>query len=152
MRSIGVIVGIGAGLFGLGAAPTAQAQDYGATLGVVTPYGAKGVGNAVSGAIGRAATAVRQTAPGPSWRGGQAPRRGGAHRGATTVHFASQGRADPLRGTDAPTYGLPGGGTIRATGDFTPAAANGSASCQTSRGTIRASGGFRPSTNDCAGR
>jgi hypothetical protein len=135
-------------------AGAAQAQDAGPLYGSVRDPGTRGLGAAVSGAIGNAANAVAQSnaatgAAAP--RGDSAPSRGPSRIAVT--QFYSLPKNDALEGTDAPRYALGNGRTMRASGTFTLAGAAGSESlCVLRYGAVRASGGYHPSgppLDDC---
>ena len=136
---------------------TAEAQEYGVLVGTVTPgvgAASRSLGAASANAIGNAANtiaAVNQAT------GASRQASGGSHRGPSRIdvqRFAALPHGDTLDGTDAPTYALAGGRTLRASGIFVPAAQPfaGNRWCQLEYSRVAATGGFDPSgppSDDC---
>ena len=147
-------------VLGCGATSVAEAQEYGVLTGAVTPgvgAGARRLGAASASAVGRAANAVAAVnqATGASAPSGQPS--GGPRSGPQRIdvqRFAALPIGDPLQGTDAPTYALAGGRTLRASGIFVPDAQPfaGNRWCQLEYSRVASTGGFDPSgppSDDC---
>jgi len=110
---------IGFTLLAIGCAVPASAQDAAETAAILSGTGqgtgsaSRSMGSAVSGSLNRASQAV-QAANGA----GQAPRGGGRERGQIRVRmgYAVTTGPDALEGTDAPTYQMGNGASIRVSG------------------------------------
>jgi hypothetical protein len=108
----------GAVLLTIGWAPAASAQAAAETAvilsgtGQATGSASRSLGSAISGSI-NAASAQIQAA-----RNGGSVANGGGRRRASGVAYAIPADVDMLEGTDAPTYRLGNGATIRVSGTF----------------------------------
>ncbi len=101
-------------------AAMAQAAAETATIlsgtGQGTGSASRGMGSAVAGSMNRAASQIRA-----AQNGDAAPRRG--HGGMAATGFEIPATGDILEGTDAPTYQLGNGASIRTSGSLRRSAA-----------------------------
>ena len=116
---------IGAGLFALVAPSTVSAQAaaesavINATVGPAAGAASTSLGNSINRSMRGAAARIRTTGSASS-RGGVSvtPSGGSRFAGATGMTI---GTGDVLQGTDAPSYTLSNGATIRVSGGMAPA-------------------------------
>jgi len=97
----------------------ATAQDAAESAAILSGTGAgqakaqRSLGTAVTGSINRAASAINTR---PTARRGSSATRQSRSRGQQRQGYVVHGSADPLAGTDASTYRLGNGASIRVSG------------------------------------
>lgn len=141
---------ISLGVLGCVVTGSAEAQEYGVVVGSVTPgvgAAARSLGAASTSAITRAAQEIAAVNQGT---GASGQNSSGIRSGPTRIdvqRFTGLPAGDPLDGTDAPTYALGNGRTIRTSGGFMPAAEPFARIkwCVLEYGSVAATGGLNPS-------
>ncbi len=109
----------GAVLLTIGWAPAASAQAAAETAvilsgtGQATGSASRSLGSAISGSINAASAQIQAARNGGSVANG-----GGRRRASGYAAYAIPADVDMLEGTDAPTYRLGNGATIRVSGTF----------------------------------
>jgi len=144
-------------VLGCAVSGAAEAQEYGVLTGAVTPgmgAAARGLGAASASAIGRAANAVAAVNQATGASGQSTPSRRSGPQRIDVQRFTALPHGDPLEGSDAPTYALGQGRTIRVSGAFVPDTQPfaGNKWCMLEYGSVTATGGLDPSgppRDDC---